>query len=30
VQTEAGTWQVTLEVAAHKVVGDSDGIERER
>jgi hypothetical protein len=29
VQTEAGTWQVTLEVEARKVVGDSAGVERE-
>ena len=29
VQTEAGAWQVTLEVEAHKVVGDSAGVERE-
>jgi ABC-2 type transport system permease protein len=29
VRTEAGTWQVTLEVEAHKVVADSAGVERE-
>ena len=29
VQTEAGAWQLTLEVEAHKVVGDSAGVERE-
>jgi ABC-2 type transport system permease protein len=29
VQTEAGSWQVTLEVEAHKVLGDSAGVERE-
>ena len=29
VQTDAGTWQVTLEVEAHKVVGDSAGVEKE-
>ncbi len=29
VRTEANTWQVTLEVEARKVVGDSAGIERE-
>jgi ABC-2 type transport system permease protein len=29
VQTEGGSWQVTLEVEAHKVVGDSAGVERE-
>ena len=29
VQTEAGTWEVTLEVEARKVVGDSAGVERE-
>jgi ABC-2 type transport system permease protein len=29
VQTEAGTWQVTLEVESRKVVGDSAGVERE-
>ena len=29
VQTASNTWQVTLEVEAHKVVGDSAGVERE-
>jgi ABC-2 type transport system permease protein len=29
VPTEAGTWEVTLEVEARKVVGDSAGVERE-
>ncbi len=29
VQTQAGAWRVTLEVEAHKVVGDSAGVERE-
>jgi hypothetical protein len=29
VQTDADTWRVTLEVEAHKVVGDSAGVERE-
>ncbi len=28
-QTEAGTWEVTLEVEAHKVVADSAGVETE-
>jgi ABC-type transport system involved in multi-copper enzyme maturation permease subunit len=28
-RTDAGTWQVTLEVEARKVVGDSAGVERE-
>ena len=29
VQTEAGAWEVTLEIEAHKVVADSAGIETE-
>jgi ABC-type transport system involved in multi-copper enzyme maturation permease subunit len=29
VRTEAGSWEVTLEVEARKVVGDSAGVERE-
>jgi ABC-2 type transport system permease protein len=29
VRTEAGTWEVRLEVEAHKVVADSAGVERE-
>ena len=29
VRTGAGTWEVTLDVEAHKVVGDSAGVDRE-